>query len=465
MSRFKPIRIPTPPALAVGNQPPGQSQGPTRAPTTDSTNSPALDPKCFAGMPNLLRQACEPFSGREKDSFFLASLAVLGSCMNSVYGVYNGVRVSPFLFFFIIAPAGSGKGSLTWSRALGKGFHKHRSSLSQLARQAYDQQLITARQNKLASLDPPPPYKALFIPGNISASAFLKALAENEEWGIIFETEADTLSAALKQDWGDFSDVLRKAFHHEPISFLRKTGERFELEHPALTVVLAGTPGQVRRLIPDAENGLFSRFLFYSFQTDARWQDVSPHSDRPLLEDHFAPLIDQVTELALQIEKVGSIKVELTEHQWTQLNEQMDFLLTKALMWSAPGISSTVYRLGLSVYRIAIILTILRNAENEPLMSTLVCDDTDFCLALDISGVLLEHALRLSVTMPNVDNPGANSKQKQFYAQLPVKFTRAQAATIAAELGIKTRSLTNYLAHFTRLELLNKPDHGHYQKP
>lgn len=36
-------------------------------------------------------------------------------------------------------------------------------------------------------------------------------LQANEGIGLIFETEADTLSNSMKQEWGSFSDVLRKA--------------------------------------------------------------------------------------------------------------------------------------------------------------------------------------------------------------------------------------------------------------
>lgn len=48
--------------------------------------------------------------------------------------------------------------------------------------------------------------------------ATYQALSDNHGWGVIFETEADTLTQALKTDYGDYSDGLRKAYHHEPIT-------------------------------------------------------------------------------------------------------------------------------------------------------------------------------------------------------------------------------------------------------
>ena len=95
------------------------------------------------------------------------------------------------------------------------------------------------------------------LPSNTTAAALQTALAENDGRGIMCETETDTLSGALGADFGNFSDVLRKAFHHEPVSLLRKTDrQHLDLERPALSIALTGTPGQLPRLMPTAEDGL-----------------------------------------------------------------------------------------------------------------------------------------------------------------------------------------------------------------
>ena len=106
--------------------------------------------------------------------------------------------------------------------------------------------------------------KTLIIPANSSASSLISILHDNDGIGLLFETEGDTLSQTLKSEHGNYSDLLRKAFHHETISMSRrKDREYLEIDNPRVSVVLAGTPEQVRHLIPDAENGLLSRFIFY----------------------------------------------------------------------------------------------------------------------------------------------------------------------------------------------------------
>ena len=70
----------------------------------------------------------------------------------------------------------------------------------------------------------------------------------------------------MKSDYGNYSDVLRKAFHHELVSLSRRKDREYcEVSNPRVSVALAGTPEQVRKLIPDAENGLMSRFCSISF--------------------------------------------------------------------------------------------------------------------------------------------------------------------------------------------------------
>jgi len=104
-------------------------------------------------------------------------------------------------------------------RSLGKAIHKDRISKSQDEINRYEQKKAELKANNqdLSELPPPPKQKLLFIPANNSASSFINTLAENDEMGILSSTEADTLANSLTQDWGNFSDILRCAFHHESV--------------------------------------------------------------------------------------------------------------------------------------------------------------------------------------------------------------------------------------------------------
>ena len=51
--------------------------------------------------------------------------------------------------------------------------------------------------------------------------------------------------------------------------------------------VLSDTPRQVAALIPDAENGLFSRFIFYYLDFKLEWLNVFARMDGSTLEQIF----------------------------------------------------------------------------------------------------------------------------------------------------------------------------------
>ena len=123
-----------------------------------------------------------------------------------------------------------------------------------------------------------------------------------------------------KTNISSYSDLLRKAFHSEKISISRKTNnEYFEINNPRLAVALSGTPQQVYNIISSAEDGLFSRFVFYVFKTNSHWIDPSPYGSRVNLTEHFAKLSIAVYEMVLFLDS-GKTKIHLTREQWDRFN-------------------------------------------------------------------------------------------------------------------------------------------------
>lgn len=121
------------------------------------------------------------------------------------------------------------------------------------------------------------------MPGNSSSSAVYRALDANGGWGIMFETEADTVSNMLDSDYGHYSDLMRKAYHHETVSMNRVSDKiHIDIENPRLSVFITCTPGQIPGLFPSFENGLGSRFQFYNLPDDkVEFHDVFARSDSP----------------------------------------------------------------------------------------------------------------------------------------------------------------------------------------
>jgi hypothetical protein len=166
-----------------------------------------------------------------------------------------------------------------------------------------------------------PTFKVVYIPANTSYAKILWHLEQNDGTGIICETEADTLGNVFKQEWGSYSDMLRKSFHHERLSRSRKGNNEFtEVNAPSLSIALSGTPNQVTGLISSSEDGLFSRFIFYAFKVEQKWKDVSPNANNISLTEHFKILSGKVFNMVQFLQREETI-VTLTTEQWQQLNK------------------------------------------------------------------------------------------------------------------------------------------------
>ncbi|MDJ1501823.1 DUF3987 domain-containing protein [Xanthocytophaga agilis] len=410
----------------------------------------------YDNLPLLLSKACAVFPNeRERDVFLTASLAVLSGCFPTVTGEYDGTDVFANLYAFIVAPAASGKGSMVWAKYLGNGYHKLLKGESDTAFDMYSTMLTEYNQTKKNnpySVEPViPPYKILYFPANTSAAMILRNLYESEGNGVLFESEADTLSSSLMQDWGNFSDVLRKAFHHEPVSSSRKGNGpkpvQNEVNRPRLSVCLSGTPAQVSRLIHSVEDGLFSRFMFYSFSIDASWRDVSPFAKgRVNLNKHFTLLEEEALKIA-EVVRICDHRFELTESQWTRLNSRFTQWLDE-IKEDIPDAISSVKRMGLICFRIAMILTIVRHFHETisvEVNSNLICSDVDFDTAITLAELYKDHALMMVEQMP------ATIANNQF-AQKSENIERAQAMKdagksireIAKELGIPKSTILRW---------------------
>ena len=439
-------------------------------------NTPTFDEQLFDNLPEILRKGTMAFTDpRERDVFFTGALSILSGCLPNVSGVYAQQTVFPNLFSFIIAPAASGKGALKFAKILADPYQESVLEQSNQDKSIYEAELaqykVEQRNRKKDDTETPeepvkPPFKVVFIPANTSYAAILQHIQQNEGKGIICETEADSMGAVFKQDWGGYSDMLRKAFHSETISVSRKTDNEYVIiKEPKISVALSGTPGQVANIIASAEDGLFSRFLFYTFKVEQLWKDVSPFGNTLNLNDHFEALSQNVLEMIHFLE-ANPTQIHLSKEQWQTVNYTGQQWLTEVTTFTAEEAGSVVKRLGLILYRICMILSTLRKFDNGDCTENVTSTDEDFEMALMIANVYLEHSLLMYNNLPKKEETGvfkgANNK-KQFFEALPQNFKREEAIIIGKKYQLKDRSIDNLLKSLLGSHL-TQPSYGHYQK-
>ena len=304
-----------------------------------------------------------------------------------------------------------------------------------------------------------------------------QTLAQNDGVGLLFETEGDTLANAFNSDLGNYSDGFRKAFHHETISYLRKKDHEYvEIVKPKFSAVLSGTPQQVFNLIPDAENGLFSRFIFYVMETELVWHNTFATHGSTTADEKFKKI---GKDFCAFLKKFPTRPIQFTLSR-SQMDRFYNFFEATQLRYAqqyGDEIVASVRRLGLILFRFAMILTVLRQMDKAPKKTRkdvrqLVCSDIDFDSALSMVKVLLQHSAAVFQSLPrNPKTPILKGRQllaaearEKFLAALPESFDRPSYLKVAASLNITVKTAERYLADFCKSGQLSHPANGQYLK-
>lgn len=364
-----------------------------------------MEEDIFENLPPLLRIACSRFADtQERETFLIGALGVISGMLPNVQGKYFKRMVGANLYCFVMGRYGTGKGALLWAKDLGQALDNHRIEKAKQAATAhndellqYNRQLALYNKGKLPNppqTPKPPKHLKLYLPANSTKTALMQLLMENNGRGVMFETEGDTLADMLRQDYGNFSDVLRKAYHHEPVSYFRRTdNEDVMIPHPCMSVVLSGTEDQLHRLLPGIENGLFSRFCFYILQGDESFKNPFDDED----EDHdvyFGVLSDKLMKLYCRLETMEEpVRFYLLPNQMREFVQYFTQLKREIHQHISTDLDGSVNRMGLITYRIAMILTMIRFADNTT--TRMGCTDTDFRNAIAISKHLLHYTLHI----------------------------------------------------------------------
>jgi hypothetical protein len=436
--------------------------------------TPIIPQSVYDNLPPILFESCQAFTQeRERDVFLTGALAIISGCLPNVSGLYGGSIVYPSLFSFILAPAASGKGALKFAKALADKYHNKTLALSLDDKKIYEENLSAYKTLKgKGKLEPgqempmPPKFKVVFIPANTSNAKIMQHLDWNDGRGIICETEADTLGQTFKNDWGSYSDMLRKSFHHERISKSIKTdGEYLEVENPQLAVALSGTPKQVFNIIASAEDGLFSRFIFYVFKTDAVWLDPSPKGNPVNLTDYFTTQSKLVLKLVEFYER-DELILHLTEEQWERFNPIFSSFLEQINTFVSEDALSIVKRLGLILYRFCMIFTAIRKFVTNDYHKEIYCSDIDFETALTLTKTYIQHSVIMFTNLPKQGEQGpfkSGENKKKFFDALPNNFQRKEAIEIGKKFDIGERSVGNFLKSCLG-KYLKQPKTGFYEK-
>ncbi len=423
-------------------------------------------------LPKLVQDVIQHFDTPLQQKMALVStITIAGSLMPNVsFNYQNGLQY-PSLYTVIVLPPASGKGSTGKLEKVLKSVFTQQLQEIRLKKSVYEKEMReynkALKKGLEAKLPVKPSYPLLKIPGNITSAKFIEQLADNDGrmFILIFESEIDALTNMMGngQFGKDNSLILRKAYHNEPISLMRKGGDHFDIQVPKVSIVLTGTPSQLSKLFDSVEDGLFSRFLIVNADAPILWKDVQPCDTCVSLDVKLEALSHDFFSLYEKM-KEKQIEFKLTDTQWNQINQFGEERLKSSLQEGGEYATSIAKRHAVMIARIACILSILRYSELDRQETIWYCEDKDFNTALSIVSESFECSMNVFETLKSQKKVEAPSRIDEFFERLPTKFRRKELAPLTKSMRISERAMDRYLNELTKSEMLVSTSKGCYEK-
>ena len=386
----------------------------------------------------------------EQDIILMATLAAASACVPNLYFRYGptGKKYYANLQCFILAAAASGKG---------------------IANQALEMVRVIDEQYPL------------LIAGDSTLPAWYKALEAQGGCGYMHESEGSVVTDIWRTAAANYNTALRKAAEHEPISRNRCAGSS-EIKNPRLSMLLTGTFGQYKALVPSVENGYFSRLLTVVIR------GTNPFDKRYVSSKGGQSAIPRIVGNRLlrtyeQLMNAGEREWSLTDAQKTRLGEHLETEYTTLISLLGDNFHSSVIRMAVQIERIAMVLTAMRGdssltsraQDKEPELNSglineaLYCRDDDYEAAEMIGNKLLMH---IAAAYRMIDGDAQDvvpeikplDQRKVLFEQLKREYSHGDLADEAKRQGISKRTVERWNLSWIESGLVEKMNHGQYRK-
>ena len=385
-------------------------------------------------MQNVLSLANTP---AEKDMLLMSALVACGSVMPNLYCKYGiaAKRYYPNLQLFIVGSAACGKGIANLALELVKPIHEK---------------------------------TPLIIPGDATYSAFYQTLARQNGRGYIHESEGSVITDIWRSSTANYNTALRKAAEHETISRAR-CRDASVIENPQVSMVLTGTFSQYHALVPNIENGYFSRLLTLIVDEhqafNCRYVQPSETSGETI-----QTAAEQLYHLYEKLLFTKAREFKLTTDQRTRLGKHLETAYPTLIRMLGEDFHSVVLRMAVHIERIAMILSALRLTSSVvPDDIRMECSDIDYATAELIGNKLILHmaqAYQLVKGTEKIEAPKVKPLDQKaiLLSLLPAEFESKTLVAEAQSQGISPRTATRWNEEWMAHGLVQKIRYGVYKK-
>lgn len=426
----------------------------------------ATAPRVIASVANAMH------THDEKLMSIYGSTAITSALIPYVSLNYHNKKNFTQIYVAAVKPPGAGKGKLS---LLARCVIKINSELIEtnkiLSKKYYtDLKIYESKMKKpdCGDLAPPekPKLKLLLLSGNTTSSMLIQQFDDNDGAMalMIFETEIDGLTNMMsnKKFGGDNSTVFRKSYHNEPITQMRKGNlESLSANDPKLSIFITGTPSQLSGLFKSNDDGLFSRFTFFTSYSEDTWVDVKPCDGCHPLDETFDK-IGEVYYALYHHMKNKQVEVKFTDAQWDLLNNLGVNWHKDANEAGGENATSIAKRHVNMIARCAANYTALRAFEDKKEAEIIYCNDQDFVNAQWLIELSFFKALDIFRTLPGEHE--SNSILEDLMDLLPVSFKRNELAPLEKSMKISDRNMDRHLFTLVHKKKIKRIKKGFYEK-
>lgn len=377
----------------------------------------------------------------EQDILLMSVLTGASSCLPNLvfrYG-HTGKKYHPNLQTFVMAGSASGKG------------------VANLALE-----LVAPIEEKYG----------LLIAGDSTYPAFFQSLYDHDGFGYVHESEGSVITDIWKSGAATYNTALRKAAEHESISRNRVLQGSLCIEHPQLSMLLTGTFDQFKALVPSVQNGYFSRLSVLVVRGKHAFDPSVFSSEKARANTQIKAAGERLLGLYEQLrQRETPIHLELTKEQAEVLGihfaKQYEALVGRL----GDNFHPSVVRAGITVMRIASVLTALRKAGEEDAgnVDSWACTKEDFDTALLISSKLLLHSADAYMQIEGAKEKAVPEQelpvqQLTLFSLLPEAFNTGKCLEYARQIGMSDRTVKRWLSHWSESGKIERLQHGEYKK-
>lgn len=280
------------------------------------------------------------------------------------------------------------------------------------------------------------------------------------------ESEIDTIVNANRQEWGNYTDIIRKSYENEEYTMYRKGKGRAEysdIESLKLSIAISGTPNQFKQLIYSTENGLFSRGTYYVFEPAGKKLKFTGRMNSDVeIETKFASFAKIAADYYELHLGFSQIQVIFSQEQLNQIQDVLQRF--KDGLDDLYELEANIIRAFVMAQKIGAILTFLYNCEDGSMQEKIVCSEQALDTAVQLTAMYIGYASSAYELLPSKSSVNLNDSQHRILQLLPEEFTRPEGVQVDIENGLGQRTAYYAIEALEKKGIIKLMSNGKYRK-